>query len=218
MSKNVFGKLQEARKKLSEKELKKSGNNKYAGFMYFELADFLPTVNKIFDEVGLCSIFNLDNEIATLKIINTEQEDIIITFSTPVVDVVMKNPNPIQVLGSKHTYLKRYLYLNALEIAENDFVDATTGKDEVKPPKQTKTTKSTKKTTAKQKPEDNFKDLSDIPIWLEGEGIPFKIEVKAGNEYAVVQVAESTPEQRIRLAENKFQYSKDNSKLVKKIA
>ena len=40
---SVYRKLQEARIELQSKPLKKSGKNKFAGFEYFELGDFLPT-------------------------------------------------------------------------------------------------------------------------------------------------------------------------------
>lgn len=33
----------------------------------------------------------------------------------------------IQGLGAKNTFLKRYLYMNFLEIAEKDFIEATSG-------------------------------------------------------------------------------------------
>ena len=37
---NVYSKLQTARVRLQESNLKKSGENKFAGFKYFELGDF----------------------------------------------------------------------------------------------------------------------------------------------------------------------------------
>lgn len=131
---NVFSKLQRARVLLQDRELKKSGNNKFSGFMYFELGDFLPHINEIFDKLGLYSHFYIDGEKATLTIYNVDNpEDEILTFYTPVAsaEVFKKGSStdlamlPIQILGSQHTYLKRYLYLNALEIVEGDVLDAT---------------------------------------------------------------------------------------------
>ena len=46
--------------------------------------------------------------------------------------VEMKGSNAIQNLGGSNTYLRRYLYLNALEIVENDVYDATSGKTNTK--------------------------------------------------------------------------------------
>jgi hypothetical protein len=44
----IYDKLQQARIALQSMELKKSGHNKFAGYKYFELGDFLPAVNNIF--------------------------------------------------------------------------------------------------------------------------------------------------------------------------
>ena len=38
---------------LQEKKLKQSGKNTFAGFTYFELSDFLPTLNKLMQENGV---------------------------------------------------------------------------------------------------------------------------------------------------------------------
>ena len=51
---SVFKKLSKARVMLQQVEMTKSGNNKFAGYKYFELADFMPHINRIFDELGLC--------------------------------------------------------------------------------------------------------------------------------------------------------------------
>ena len=39
---SVYSKLMKARIRLQGMELKKSGENKFAGYKYFELGDFLP--------------------------------------------------------------------------------------------------------------------------------------------------------------------------------
>ena len=133
----VYSKLQRARVLLQELPLKKSGFNSFAGFKYFELADFLPSINIIFDNLGLCSVFSISDDMATLRIFDSENGGVIY-FKSPVADTVSrvvieggKSP-AIQALGSMHTYLRRYLMLNALEITEHDAVDATIKKDEPK--------------------------------------------------------------------------------------
>ena len=137
MTMNVYQKLQLARVKLQNVELKKSGHNSFAGFKYFELGDFLPTVNSIFFELGLCSTFTIENNEAVMRVIDTEFGGTIY-FRSPVAEAVSrvtidsgKSP-AIQALGSQHTYLRRYLFLNALEITEHDAVDASIGKDDPK--------------------------------------------------------------------------------------
>ena len=68
----VHKKLMEARLLLQHAPLKKSGHNKFAGYQYFELGDFLPTINQIFARVGLCGVVSFDKELATLTITDTE--------------------------------------------------------------------------------------------------------------------------------------------------
>lgn len=128
--KNIYSKLQTARVKLQESNLKKSGENKFAGFKYFELGDFLPTINKIFNELELSSFINFSKEVAKLSIINCEEPSEMVCFECPVVELTLKGANAIQNLGGMQTYLRRYLYMNALEIVENDEFDATIGKTE----------------------------------------------------------------------------------------
>ena len=133
----VYAKLQKARVMLQSMPIKKSGFNSFAGFKYFELSDFLPSVNTIFAELGLCSVFCINDGEATLRIYDSEFGGVIF-FNSPIADTVSKvviegGKSPaIQALGSLHTYLRRYLLINALELVENDIVDATIKKDEPK--------------------------------------------------------------------------------------
>lgn len=126
IQKNIYEKLQLCRVKLNDKKIKKSGKNSYSGYEYFELKDFLPIVNQLFEENKISSIFNLNSESATLEIINTENVEDKITFSIPVADASIKGSSPVQALGGQITYLRRYLYINALEIAENDIQNKET--------------------------------------------------------------------------------------------
>lgn len=143
--KNVYEKLAEARVMLQNKKLKKSGYNKYGGFNYFELSDFLPSVNEIFAQLKLCSQFSLTkeiyddnetNDVAKLFVINTEEPSDVLLFSSPVAEANMKGAVAIQQLGAMHTYMRRYLWLIAMEICENDEIDATSGKEPETAPKQ----------------------------------------------------------------------------------
>lgn len=134
---NLFQKIQRCRVELQNSNLKKSGKNKFAGFSYYELADFIPKVNELFDKYKLFSQFTLQNDIATLEVFDTENKVKLneyetyesITFSSPVAEIVIKGANAIQSLGGANTYMKRYLYLNLLEIVESDSFDAVSGKD-----------------------------------------------------------------------------------------
>ena len=126
---NIYQKLQKARVTLQEMNLKKSGKNKYAGFTYYELGDFLPAINEICNKIGLCPIINFDEQYATMKIYDCDNADIYIEFTSPMKEIEQKGCNPIQSLGGVETYSRRYLYLTAFEIVENDFYDGISGSE-----------------------------------------------------------------------------------------
>ena len=133
---NVYRRLATARALLQKKSLKKSGKNAYAGFSYFELSDFIPAVNEIFANIGLCSHFRIaadENgvQIAILDIINADKPDEVIRFESCTADAQMKGASAIQQLGSVHTYMRRYLWLEAMEITECDAMDAVDQKTQV---------------------------------------------------------------------------------------
>jgi len=121
---NVYKKLQEARVKLHNTKLNKSGKNAFAKFNYFELGDFIPQVTSIFNELGLCGIVSFTQDTAYLTVHNVEGENDFVTFTSPLVYASVEKTQPIQNLGSTHTYLRRYLWLMCMEITENDVVDA----------------------------------------------------------------------------------------------
>lgn len=124
----IYEKLANARVQLQSMKLKKSGKNKFAGFSYYELADFLPAINKIFLDLKICSNFSISEGIATLTVTDWEDNTKEV-FTSPIESLELKGCTKIQALGGVHTYLKRYLYLNALEIVENDMLDPTVGQN-----------------------------------------------------------------------------------------
>jgi hypothetical protein len=130
---SVYKKLQKARVMLHETQLNKSGRNKFANFNYFELGDFIPQVTSIFDKVGLCGIVSFTPDTAYLTVHDVDGDGFV-TFTSPLVYASVEKTQPIQNLGSTHTYLRRYLWLMCMEITENDLVDAVEQKEPVKPP------------------------------------------------------------------------------------
>ena len=120
----VHKKLMDARILLQQAPLKKSGHNKFAGYSYFELGDFLPTINQIFSRVGLCGVVSFDKELATLTITDTE-DSTEIKLTSPMADANLKGCHPIQNLGAVETYTRRYLWVSAMEIVEHDALDSS---------------------------------------------------------------------------------------------
>jgi hypothetical protein len=123
ISMSIYKKLQEARVILHKTHLNKSGKNKFAGFSYFELADFIPQVTEIFNKIGLCGVVSFTHDTAYLTVHETEGDGFI-SFTSPLVMAENAKGQAIQSLGSTHTYYRRYLWLMCMEIIENDVIDA----------------------------------------------------------------------------------------------
>jgi hypothetical protein len=122
----VYKKLAEARKMMRSRTLKKSGHNKFAGYNYFELGDFLHPALEIFDELGLISIVSFTKEQAELCIVDTVGGGEIV-FTCPFGSAALKGCHEVQNMGACQTYNRRYLYTLALELLEHDALDSTTG-------------------------------------------------------------------------------------------
>jgi hypothetical protein len=122
----VYKKLVDARVKLQSMELSKSGHNKFAGYRYFELGDFLPAIQSIFKEVGLCDVISFDQNIAVMNIYDVEDGSFV-TFTSPMGSASLKGCHEVQNIGAVETYQRRYLYTVAMAVSEHDALDATTG-------------------------------------------------------------------------------------------
>ena len=130
----VYKKLSDARIKLQRTELTKSGHNKFAGYKYFELGDFLPAVQSIFNEVGLIDAISFTEDLATMVVYDVDDGSSV-TFTSPMGTANLKGCHEVQNIGAVETYQRRYLYVTALSIVEHDALDAVTGSApvEVKP-------------------------------------------------------------------------------------
>lgn len=125
---SVFQKLNDAREKFHSLKLTKTGENKFAGYKYFELGDFLIPALGVFREAGLCAVVTFSKEVATMRIIDIEStKEIILT--SPMGSAALKGCHEVQNIGAVETYQRRYLWVAALEIVEHDALDATTGRD-----------------------------------------------------------------------------------------
>lgn len=132
---NVYQKLLVARAKFLESDVQKTGKNMHLSFKYFELDDIVPTATRIFGEVGLIPIVNFTSDVATMTVVNTDNPEEVIPFVAPFNQIapIVSNAgkqatNEMQALGSSITYMRRYLYMIALDICESDSFDANVGK------------------------------------------------------------------------------------------
>ena len=127
---NVYQKLNKVRAAILDGSIKQSGRNSSVQYEYFELSDIVPRVTKEFNEIGLIGVVNFTEDMAILTIVNTDNPDEKVAFTSP-----MRYPsenraiNPVQSLGAAHTYLRRYLYYTALDICVIDEIEPTTVPD-----------------------------------------------------------------------------------------
>ena len=166
------------RVELQNSKIKKSGKNSFAGFSYYELADFLPKLNELMQEKGVNDRFTIENsfegDYAKLELIKGEEKQEykmpFKIFETPLNFKKDKNGNfikdknesyievksmqDIQYLGALNTYYKRYLYLNAFGITDGEVIDAMDNDD--LPKKQEPTTKKNETTIDYKKRVQNF--------------------------------------------------------------
>ena len=124
---SIHSKLMQARLKLQVADLKKSGHNKFAGYKYFELGDFLPTIQTICNEVGICGHITFYTDIAVLTVTDMNDATQFIEFKCPMSTAALKGCHEVQNMGATLTYIRRYLWTNAFEIVEHDAIDSSAG-------------------------------------------------------------------------------------------
>ena len=159
MEKNIYTKLMEVRVNFHKLELKKSGLNKFAGFKYYELGDFLVPATKLLQEANLCPMISFNNELATMVLINGDNPTEQIEFTSPMRNLELKGTNAVQNLGGVQTYLTRYLYIQLLNIVEADVFDATSGKEDKSNIKKSIQTNDNKETISSELTEEEIENM-----------------------------------------------------------
>jgi hypothetical protein len=74
-------------------------------------------------------VVSYGSDIATLTITDTE-DGTSLAITSPMSSAALKGCHEVQNLGAVQTYIRRYLWVAAMEIVEHDALDATTGKEE----------------------------------------------------------------------------------------
>ena len=92
-------------------------------------------------------------EIAHLIAYNIDDEEDCLELTKETANVSLQAAQPIQNLGGKSTYMKRYMYMDLFEINENDKVEEETGKPVTATPTAVSSTKPAVKPVAKKKEE-----------------------------------------------------------------
>lgn len=127
----IHNKLMVSRIRLQGTKLQKTGQNKFAGYSYFELGDFLPAIQTIMAEVGVCGVVSYTNEYAILTLTDIDDGTQIV-ITSPMSKAELKGAHPIQNLGAVETYQRRYLWMTAMEIVEHDALDSSKPAEEPK--------------------------------------------------------------------------------------
>jgi hypothetical protein len=114
--------IQQARKLIRAKKLKKDSNNAYSKYDYFspELVEKL--VSEACDEVGIIPIFSLDADefgmYGSIHVYDLEGKPIAVTSMRTVAPSI-KATNETQQMGGCMTYTKRYMLMSLFGIADN---------------------------------------------------------------------------------------------------
>ena len=121
-------KIQKVKCELAQQPLQKSGLNSFNKYKYFELGDFMPTLNKLMLNNRISSFMSFDKDTTTLTIMDMDTEDKIV-LSIPSSTAEIKGMHAVQNQGAVITYQRRYLMTIAFDIVDNDIIDNTTDKD-----------------------------------------------------------------------------------------
>ena len=112
-------------------------------------------------------------EFAHLVVYDVESQDTM-EFTKETANCSLSGAQPIQNLGSKTTYMKRYMYMDAFEIVENDKIEEETGAPAPKVEKKAKTTTSKPKVEA----------VATQPVYTEAPTVEAMYEANIGSGLA----------------------------------
>ena len=162
---SVHKKLMQVRVDLARQGLQRTGHNKFAGYKYFELSDFIPQAMELFLKYDLCGVVSYSPDEATLCITDVEDGTVIVIRS-PMATAALKGNHDIQNLGAVESYQRRYLWMTALELTQTDPIDSA---EPLPIPK-------------KDIPKPIVKPVPTPPAVIEGKGGDWNLKVEANPE------------------------------------
>ncbi len=136
---NIYEKLTNLRVDFKNSKIIKTGENRFQGFKYLELHDFIPTILDLNKKYKLYTSISIVEGLATLTVVDIDEPESTLTFSlsVPEVNTMLVNdeginvPAPfnssIQDTGKTQTYIRRYLYMLYAEICVPDEIDNNSG-------------------------------------------------------------------------------------------
>lgn len=135
---NIHRKIAEVKHQFHEMKLEKTGHNKFAGYKYFELADFLIPALKLMHEHGLGEVTSFTEDVATMTIFDLDKPEDYVVITSPFSSANLKACHAVQNVGACETYQRRYLWTTFLQIVEHDAIDSSPAPE---PPPQPRTTR-----------------------------------------------------------------------------
>lgn len=106
-------------------------------------------------------------EVAVLDVYNLDNEEDTIHLEKETANVSLQAAQPIQNLGGKNTYMKRYMYMDLFEINENDKIEEETGKPTTVETKTTTTSKPKTTSVSTKKEETPVEEPKEVEVDLE---------------------------------------------------
>lgn len=133
---NLYEKINSVKSELIKEGIRKTGENKFSHYSYFELSGFMPTIIRKCEKLKLFTIVSFFSDSAELEIINAEKPEEKIKISSPMSTADLEGCHEVQNLGAVQTYLRRYLYMAAFDIVVDDEIDNGEKNQEPKKPQQ----------------------------------------------------------------------------------
>ena len=116
---SIYAKLMRARIAFHQIDIQKTGYNKFSGYSYFEMGDFLlPAMNCMSDQ-GLIPVISFSFEYATMRVHDIESGKFF-DITSPMSSANLKACHEVQNLGAVETYERRYLWMTLMELVESD--------------------------------------------------------------------------------------------------
>lgn len=127
---SIYQKLAQARLDFLNAKIKKTGLNTQGEFEYFELSDIVPTATKILSDYGLLFVVTFPEGVPTGTLYDFNSDKTLVFLSPKIEGELLtikgnKIMMEIQGEGAKQTYHRRYLYMQMLDIVEQDVIDGS---------------------------------------------------------------------------------------------
>lgn len=127
---SIYQKLAQARLDFLNAKVKKTGLNTQGEFEYFELSDIVPTATKILSDYGLLFVVTFPEGVPTGTLYDFNSDKTLVFLSPKIEGELLtikgnKIMMEIQGEGAKQTYHRRYLYMQMLDIVEQDVIDGS---------------------------------------------------------------------------------------------